>query len=417
MALFRPFAQEARRMRLDNPRSLGGRTMNRALRQLSPLALAVFVASCAHMTSIAVPRPAGAPASLPRASVRVEADCGAASGRYARCFSLIRTDAFAKAFPNQAGYDPSDLQSAYKLPSATEGFGQTVSVVDAYDDQTAESDLQMYRSKFGLSECTIANGCFGKVNQRGHPQPLPQPNSGWAAEISLDLDMVSAICQNCHVLLVEADDSSAANLSTSVDTAARLGANVISTSFGMDESQSKIYEKHFRHPGHMITASIGDIGFGLSFPGTSPDVTAVGGTTLNRANNRRGWKETIWSGANPECSAVYAKPIWQHDTGCSNRASGDVGAVADPNTGVVVVFHGQFVVFGGTSVSSPIVAGVYALAGNSSALHFAEHSYQRLQDLFNVHGAPDDSCGAACRESRGYNGSTGNGTPNGVGAF
>ena len=391
--------------------------MNSTFRRLPPLALAVFVASCTHLTSVAVPRPAGAHAALPRASVRVEANCGVVSEQYARCFSLIRTDAFAMAFPNQAGYGPSDLQSAYKLPSATEGVGQTVGVVDAYDDQTAESDLQIYRSNFGLPDCTSANGCFSKVNQRGRPQPLPQPNSGWAAEISLDLDMVSAICPNCHIVLIEADDSSAANLSKSVDTAALLGANVISTSFGMDEGQSKVYEKHFHHPGHMITASIGAVGFGSSFPGSSPDVTAVGGTTLNHANNRRGWKETNWSGVDPECSAIYAKPSWQHDTGCSMRASGDVGAVADPSTGVVVVFQGQFVVFGGTSVSSPVIAGVYALAGNSEQLHFGEHSYQHLRDLFTVHDAMNDSCRTACRESQGYNGSTGNGTPNGVGAF
>lgn len=394
--------------------------MNRTLSPLSIVALAVALASCDHLTNGAAPHPAGATgqdtspitysgASGPsRAAASVRANCGAVPDGYARCFSLVRTDAFARAFPEQAGYGPDDLQSAYKLPSATMGSGQTVGVVDAYDDSTAESDLQIYRSKFGLPDCTTANGCFAKVNQQGDPQPLPAQNSGWAAEMSLDLDMVSAVCPNCHILLVEADDSSGNNLGKSVGTAARLGANSISTSFGQSEIGTRKFERHYFHPGHMITASVGDNGISASFPGTSPDVTAVGGTTLTRAHNRRGWSETIWSGVDPVCSAVYPKPGWQVNTGCEKRASGDVGAVADPNTGVVVVFQGQFVVFGGTSVSSPIIAGVYALAGNSNLLHFGQHSYNNLQDLFTVHGITD---------SHGYAGSTGNGTPDGVGAF
>jgi subtilase family serine protease len=276
--------------------------------------------------------------------------------------------------------------------------------------------LQLYRSHFGLPDCTTPDGCFMKVNQRGRPRPLPKPDAGWAAEISLDLDMVSAICPNCHILLVEADDSGAKSLGTSVDTAASLGANVISTSFGMSETGSRVFEKYFHHPGHMITAAIGDGAYGISFPASSPDVTAVGGTTLTRANNSRGWRETIWSGVDPLCSAVYARPAWQLHTGCAMRASGDVGAVADPSTGVVVVYQGRFVVFGGTSVASPIIAGVYARAGNASTLHFGSYSYSHLMDLFGVRGAARD-CEGVCRDSRGYDGSTGNGTPDGTGAF
>ena len=389
--------------------------MTRTVRPLLLLALAVTAASCDHLATGAMHAPGLADQS--HQIVGLRANCGSVPDGFSRCLSIARNDAFANTFPNEAGYDPSDLQSAYKLPSATAGAGQMVGVIDAFDDPTAESDLQTYRSHFGLPACSTANGCFEKVNQRGDPQPLPPQDNGWAAEISLDLDMVSAICPNCHILLVEADDSAAADLGKSVDTAARLGANVISTGYGSSENGSRVYEKHYRHPGHMITASIGDGGFGPSFPGTSPDVTAVGGTTLNRANNRRGWTESMWSGADPECSAVYAKPAWQGATGCAMRASGDVGAVADPNTGVAVVFQGRFVVFGGTSVSSPIIAGVYALAGNAGALHFGEHSYHHLQDLFTVHAGANESCRRACRDSRGFNGSTGNGTPDGVGAF
>jgi subtilase family serine protease len=387
--------------------------MNRIVRVASLLASAVVMASCGHGAASAVPIGA---MSRARMEAIAQPVCAPMPTGFARCLSLMRTDAFAEAFPEDAGYGPSDLQSAYKLPSATAGTGQTVGVVDAFDDPTAESDLRLYRSHFGLPDCTTANGCFMKVNQRGRPSPLPKANSGWAAEISLDLDMVSAVCPNCHILLVEADDDGATNLGMSVDTAASLGANVIGTSFGSTETGSKALEKYFHHPGHMITAAIGDGGYGISFPASSPDVTAVGGTTLTRANNGRGWTETIWSSVDPLCSAVYARPLWQMHTGCAKRASGDVGAVADPSTGVAVVYQGRFVVIGGTSVSSQIIAGVYALAGNASTLHYGSYSYSHLGDLFGVRGAARD-CEAACRDSQGYDGSTGNGTPNGTGAF
>jgi subtilase family serine protease len=274
--------------------------MNRIVRVASLLASAVVMASCGHGAASAVPIGA---MSRARMEAIAQPVCAPMPTGFARCLSLMRTDAFAEAFPEDAGYGPSDLQSAYKLPSAA-GTGQTVGVVDAFDDPTAESDLRLYRSHFGLPDCTTANGCFMKVNQRGRPSPLPKANSGWAAEISLDLDMVSAVCPNCHILLVEADDDGATNLGMSVDTAASLGANVIGTSFGSTETGSKALEKYFHHPGHMITAAIGDGGYGISFPASSPDVTAVGGTTLTRANNGRGWTETIWSSVDPLCSAV-----------------------------------------------------------------------------------------------------------------
>src|SRR5213079_2813892 len=125
------------------------------------------------------------------------------------------------------GYHPSDLQSAYNLPSATGGSGQTVAIVDAYDDPTAEADLGVYRAQFGLGACTTANGCFRKVDQNGGTN-YPRANGGWAQEISLDLDMVSAVCPNCKILLVEATSNSFANLAAAVDRAAILGANAIS---------------------------------------------------------------------------------------------------------------------------------------------------------------------------------------------
>src|SRR5262249_48142693 len=154
--------------------------------------------------------------------------------------------------------------------------------VDAFDDANAESDLGVYRAQFGLPPCTTANGCFRKVDQNGGTN-YPRGDRGWAEEISLDLDMVSAICPNCKILLVEANTSSFANLATAVDTAARLGANVISNSYGGGEYANEVSdESHFNHPGVAVTVSSGDSGFGAEFPAASQYVTAVGGTTLTR---------------------------------------------------------------------------------------------------------------------------------------
>ncbi|HEY3482469.1 MAG TPA: hypothetical protein VGL02_26560, partial [Streptomyces sp.] len=200
-----------------------------------------------------------------------------------------------------SGYGPADLQSAYKLPSGTNGAGQTVAIVDANNDPTAEADLGVYRAQYGLPACTTANGCFKKVNQTGGTS-YPPTDAGWATEISLDLDMVSAVCPKCHILLVEASSASYANLGQAVNEAAALHANTISNSYGGgDLSDSSA--PYYNHPGIMITASTGDSGYGVQFPASSRYVTAVGGTSLTRASNARGWNETAWTGAGSGCSS------------------------------------------------------------------------------------------------------------------
>ena len=290
---------------------------------------------------------------------------------FAHCDALRRTDAGATAVqPNAvpAGLGPADLQSAYKLPSSTAGAGQTVAIVDAQDDPNAESDLATYRSTFGLPACTTANGCFRKVNQNGAASPLPATDTGWAQEISLDVDMVSAVCPNCHILLVEASSATLANLGTGVNTAVALGAKYVSNSYGGGDSAPS---SAYNHPGVAVTASTGDGGFGVEYPASDSHVTAVGGTSLTRDASASGWNETAWSGAGSGCSTANAKPAWQTAaTQCANKANADVSAVADPRTGVAVnvTFGGTgFTVFGGTSASSPIIASVYALAGAPAA--------------------------------------------------
>jgi subtilase family serine protease len=294
--------------------------------------------------------------------------------------------------------------------------------VDAYDDPNAESDLGVYRSQFGLSACTTANGCFGKVDQNGGTN-YPRGSGSWTQEISLDVDMVSAICPNCHILLVEATTNSFANLSTAVDTAARLGANAISNSYGGSEYSNEVNDQsHYNHPGIAITASSGDSGYGVQFPAASQYVTAVGGTSLTKASNTRGWSETAWSGAGSGCSAYIAKPSWQKDPGCSNRTVADVSADADPNTGVSVydTYHTSgWLVFGGTSVASPIIASVYALAGNAGSVTYGSYPYSHTSSLFDVTSGSNGSCGGSylCTAGPGYDGPTGLGTPDGAGGF
>jgi subtilase family serine protease len=348
--------------------------------------------------------------------------CLAALAGYANCHAILVESPGIGNAGSPSGYNPADLQSAYKLPSATAGSGQTVAIVDAYNDPNAESDLGVYRKQFGLPACTTANGCFKKVNQKGGTS-YPRGNTGWAEEISLDLDMVSAICPNCHILLVEANSNSFSNLAAAVDEAAKLGANEISNSYGGGEYSNEVNDQsHFNHPGIAITVSSGDSGYGVQFPAASRYVTAVGGTSLTKSGTTRGWSETAWNGAGSGCSAYISKPSWQTDAGCSRRTVADVSADADPNTGVSVydTYHvSGWLVFGGTSVASPIIASVYALAGNASSVNYGSYPYSHTSNLFDVTSGSNGSCGGSylCTAGPGYDGPTGWGTPNGTGGF
>jgi subtilase family serine protease len=321
-----------------------------------------------------------------------------------------------------AGLNPADIRSAYALTASSSG-GRTVAIVDAYNDPTAESDLGVYRSQFGLSSCTTSNGCFRKVSQTGSTTSLPATDAGWATEISLDLDMVSAACPDCKILLVEASSSSFANLGTAVNYAAsQAGVVAISNSYGgSDSAQTSAYN----HPGIAITASTGDAGYGVESPASFPDVVAVGGTSLSRASNTRGWTESAWSGAGSGCSTINAKPTWQTSvTQCSKKANADVSAVADPNTGVSVYdstsYQGSvgWQVYGGTSASSPIIASVYALSGNTAG-YPASYTWAHASGLNDVTSGSNGTCSTTvwCHAGVGWDGPTGLGTPKGTSAF
>ena len=334
----------------------------------------------------------------------------------------VRLNAVSPATPY--GYGPSTLAAAYKLEQS-KGSGQTVAV----DDPFAESDLGTYRTQYALTACTTTNGCFTKVNQAGSTKTinLPSPDPDWSAEISLDLDMVSATCPNCHILLVEANSDSFADLGTAVSEAVTLGAKFVSNSYGGSDGSSGPYydSTYYDHPGVAITASAGDGGYGAEYPATGAYVTAVGGTSLTSANNTRGWTETAWDGTGSGCAMSIAKPSFQTgiNTGCSNRAEVDVSAVADPDTGMAVFdTYGApgWQVYGGTSVASPIIASVYALAGTPGASDSPNaYPYSHPSILFDVTSGSNGICSLAvlCTAGTGWDGPTGLGTPNGTAAF
>jgi hypothetical protein len=356
--------------------------------------------------------------------------CGAVSGPgQARCLARFRHGGLvhSRAATLPAGYGPADLRSAYALPATTST--KTVAVVLAFDYPTAEADLAVYRRTFGLPPCTAANGCFRKVNQHGAATPLPEPDAGWALEAALDMQMVSASCPTCKIILVEADDNFIESLAVGVDSAVALGASVVSNSYSADESGEDLpIAASYNHPGVPILASSGDLGFGFTAaqsPAVLPGVIGIGGTTLTRDSSARGWTEQVWAGAGSGCSAWWDKPGWQHDPNCAMRTVADISAVADPETGVAVYDtfglgpDTGWLILGGTSVSSPFLAGVIASTGHPERVT-AQTLYGKKPSAYNdVVGGSNGFCGGdyLCTGLPGYDAPSGLGTPHGLAAF
>lgn len=269
------------------------------------------------------------------------------------------------------GLHPAELRALYGLP--TTGQSMTVAVVDAYDDPAAEADLAVYRTAFGLPACTTQNGCFRKVNQTGSSSTYPQANVAWSDEIALDLDMVSAVCPACRILLVEARSPQVSDLGASVDRAVALGARVVSNSYYANEwSGERALDPDYRHPGVAITVSAGDATLPF-YPAASPYVTAIGGTTVEGSAPL--WAQTAWGYGGRGCSRYEPRPSYQSDRWCRTRSTVDMAVVGDPQTGVATfaTSAGGWIVAGGTSVGAPVVAAAYALSGNPQGPAF---SYQ-----------------------------------------
>jgi subtilase family serine protease len=359
--------------------------------------------------------------------------CPGAEALAARCHADVVTDANGNpnATTSPTGYGPAQFQGAYSLPTTASSL-QTIAIVDAYDDPTIRNDLSVYSSTSSIpdlptcSSPSDARACFIKVNQTGGTSSYPRKDAGWALEISLDVEIAHAICQNCKIVLVEASSNSFADLGAAEDEAATLGANVISNSYGGSEfslETGSSYDGHFNHPGIAITVSSGDGGYGVEYPAASRYVTAVGGTTLNIDSSNQRTSESVWSGAGSGCSAYEPKPAWQTDSGCSRRTVADVSADANPNTGASVYdttrYQGQFGWFqvGGTSLSAPLIGAVYALG--TSSVTYGSYPYAHTSSLFDVTSGSNGNCGGLylCTGVGGYDGPSGLGTPNGTGGF
>ena len=319
------------------------------------------------------------------------------------CLALVESESSAN--PLVAGWGPPNFQARYNLPSTTKGSGRIVALVDAYDNPNVASDVAAYRSKFGLGSAT-----FYKYNQDGQQGHYPEANEGWGLESDLDAEMVSATCPLCTIYLVEANSAAGTDLSAAEAEAVKLGARIVTNSWSCAQSSSCISQRGFSHKGVIYLASNGDSGsIAFALPAAFASVAAVGGTVLSESGSQ--YSESIWPGSGGGCDTQIKKPKWQHDAVCSGRAVGDAAAVAwDVAEYDSYGYSGWFTV-GGTSVSAPLLAGIFGLAGNATKQDggrtFWQNSHRRY--LYDV-------CGSLCLFST-YSYLGGWGSPDGIGAF
>jgi subtilase family serine protease len=343
--------------------------------------------------------------------------------------------------PNSAtvvGLTPTQIRHFYGFDglscnsSNTCGAGQTIAIVDAFDDPNIESDLGVFTTQFSLPPCTTANGCFTKLT----PQGLPRTDRGWALEISLDVEWAHAIAPGAKIVLVEALTNSNTNLFKAVDTAAStVGVHQVSMSWGGGESSSETsLDSHFTVNGVSFTASSGDSGHGIIYPSASPNVVSVGGTTLNIDRFGNLQSETAWSGSGGGISADESEPSYQTNypipsTG-GKRGNPDVSYDADPNSGVAVYDSlgdqgfKNWIQVGGTSAGAPQWAALIAIVNarrtsplgstgaptaNADIYSIAKTAYStNFRDIIS---GTNGSCGTVCTASTNYDFVTGLGSP------
>lgn len=331
-----------------------------------------------------------------------------------RCFSWVRTDAEGNDLVSPtfaaSGLSASDLQKLYLSGvDLDKDPGVTLAIVDGYGYKAAESELATYRKQMGLPECTTANGCLKIVNQKGEPSPLPKESGNWPLEQALDLQMASATCPKCKLLLVQGDDSGSLSLYGAQATAAMLGATVISNSFGAAEpDEIDDNENFFNLPSKpSIFAATGDNGFNGTagfYPSTSAFVFGVGGTMVSGG-------ESAWTHAGSSCSKGVAKRAFEPDhASCSKRASADISAAADGTSGIAVYYGGRWQGVNGTSAATPIVAGIFAVTGHAGEQ--PSFVYKHPEAFADVTSGSNGSCGnELCDAAKGWDGPTGLGTP------
>jgi hypothetical protein len=330
------------------------------------------------------------------------------------------------ATPEPQPGTPAYMQQAYDLSylSRYGGGSDTVAIVDAYNDPTAAADLATYRASFGLPPCTPQSGCFREVNQEGGQSP-PAQAPGWAEEISLDLDAVSALCPNCHIVLVEANSDNSEDLAAAQAEAASQGVKQITDSWG-DPSATPL-SGPYNFAGIATVAASGDDGYlgplSNQYPAAMPDVTAAGGTSLLPASasgteTARGFTEQAWSDAGSGCALLLPKPVWQSDGGCAGRTYSDLSADANPQTGLAVYDSqdGGWLLMGGTSESAPLIAAYYAITGVNGAT--PQWAYANASLLNPPTGGDNGTCALSilyiCVVQTGYSGPTGEGSISGA---
>lgn len=397
--------------------------MNRFVPRLTLALSAVVLSACSGTGQNATPATPGARTLAPQqthaiaiSTPPVTAACPSQTSEGAECDVEQRDDVEPlqnsdDLTPSQIpGYHPSDVIRAYALPGGT---GGTIAIVVPYTDASAESDLAVYRAKFGLAPCTTGNGCLRFIAQDGSSTPA-HTSDRWSIETALDLEVASAACPSCSLLVVEASSDALTDMSAALQQAIAQHPAVVSNSWVVPESAVPSVAP-LQHAGVAVVAGTGDSASGVSWPASDPSVIAVGGTTLAADQSARGFTESGWSNAGYGCSAVFSKPSWQTTSGCATRGVADVSAIADPATGVAIytsvpMTHGPhagvagWAVYGGTSVATPIVAAAIALANNPAQLSTPQYVYQHASGLNPVTPAISPLQG-------------GLGSPNGIGAF
>ncbi|GAC1300239.1 MAG: hypothetical protein NVSMB19_06450 [Vulcanimicrobiaceae bacterium] len=367
----------------------------------------------------------------------------------ASCFATFRREsALTALFPDAVnGLTPADLSSLYAYPAPGQqgamGSNQTIAVVVAGDYAAAESDLAVYRTKFGLPPCTVANGCFRKVGAGATltASPIGAPASvsalptspgalGWAAETDIDLDVVSAVCPNCRIVLAEAVTDSIADLSAAVSAGVAANATIVNASYGAPEYSGDVqYASIYGNSKNVkVVAAAGDWGYGVYYPASDNNVIAVGGTSLSLVGSTV--TETVWSKSSSGCSGFFTKKDYQTApaSGCQMRNVVDVAAVADPLTGVAVYnstlfgTSGGWAIFGGTSVSAPIVAAMYALSGMTTNEDAGtKRMYAHAAGFLPVTSGSNGTCTplylCVAGPTAAYNGPAGLGIPQGLSGF
>jgi hypothetical protein len=381
----------------------------------------------------------------------VRSACADVPAGQAKCLSDVSIKDYAD--PDDAvqpgvsgGYGPEEFHAAYRLPckpggpvdgvcAAPDSFGpETIAIVDAggYGGDL-EEDLQIYNEEFGLPDCTIANGCLTVVNQDGDTSPLPpEVSTGWSYEIALDVQTAHMICQTCRIVLVEADDDYVDSLAAAEDTAATFSPVAISNSFGADTDVTA-FDSHFKRTGMAVVAATGDDGTipgGESWPADIPEVVAAAGTTLQLNTDDTWASEKVWSGSGGGCSVTYDAPSWQRSRGdwaaggCSNggRAFGDLSAAGNPGTGAAIAIDSSWHIIGGTSLSTALIASMYALGSDvpagtkAAALPYQKATSSNMHDITS-----GNDCNFAgqhnCTARTGFDVPSGLGSPKGLAIF